>query len=230
MPKLKAQLHIHTKEDPADHLKYTAKQIIDHAAGLGYEILSITCHNVLIFNEDLKKYAEKRRIHLIPGIEKTIDHKHVIILNATVSSQKIHTWDDLKTYKEKHPDCFVMAAHPFYPFYNYGKKLEENIGLFDAIEYSWYHSKKINKYNKKAVETAEKHRLPLIGTSDNHLPRYFDSTYSIIETPKKETDAIFQAIRSGKISFVSHDLSLWQLTVVWIRYMLNILTKKALLK
>jgi predicted metal-dependent phosphoesterase TrpH len=211
MPKLKAQLHVHSKQDPIDGIRHTEKHIIDHAANLGYEVLAISCHNVVIFNDDLKKYAEKKRILLIPAIEKNIQRKHVLILNADIQAQNINTFKDLKEYKKKNKDCLVVAAHPYYRgFTSLGKKLDQNIEIFDAIEYSWYHSRKLNRANKKAVKTAEKHSLPLLGTSDNHLLRYFGSTYSIIEAPK-ETKAILSAIKKNQLKVISHDIPAWKL-------------------
>lgn len=222
MPKLKVQLHVHTKQDPVDNIRHTEKQKIDYAAKLGYDVLAITCHNVLIYNEDLKKYAEGKRILLIPAIEKSVERKHVLILNTNVEAQKIQTFNDLHLYKKKNPDCFMIAAHPYYPgWISLHKKLEEHIELFDAIEYSWYHSKRINRYNQKAIKTAEKHDLPMVGTSDNHLLPYFNHTYSIVDVKEKSMESIFKAIREKKITFVSHDLTPWKMlcivTEMWIR-------------
>lgn len=208
MRKFKVQFHVHTKQDPVDNIKHTEKQKIDHAAKLGYDALAITCHNVVIFNEDLKKYAEEKRILLIPAIEKSVERKHVLILNADVEAQKIQTFNDLRLYKKNNPHCFMIAAHPYYPgWISLHKKLEEHIDIFDAIEYSWYHSKRINKYNQKAIKTAEKHNLPMVGTSDNHLMRYFDHTYSIVEAKEKSIESIFKAMKDKKVTFVSHDLT-----------------------
>lgn len=214
MRKLKAQLHVHTRQDPVDNIKHTEKQKIDHAAACGYDVMAITCHNVVIFNEDLKKYAEEKRILLIPAIEKSIQRKHVLILNADIEAQKINSFEDLRKYKEEHPDCFVVAAHPYYPgWISLKKRLEEHIDLFDAIEHSWYHSKRINRYNKKARATAEKHGLPMLATSDNHLLPYFDHAYSIVEADK-DIHSIFQAIRGNKVKTVSHGLNPWKMFCV----------------
>ena len=115
MPKLKAQLHVHSKQDPLDNIRYTEKQLIDHAAKLGYDVLAISCHDVVIFSDDLKKYAEKKRVLLIPAIEKSIEKKHVLILNADIQSQNLKTFEDLKKYKKKKTDCLIVAVHPYYP-------------------------------------------------------------------------------------------------------------------
>ncbi|MBU0668124.1 PHP domain-containing protein [Patescibacteria group bacterium] len=225
MPKLKAQLHIHTRQDPVDNIRHTERQKIDYAAKNGYDVMAITCHNVMIFNDDLKKYAEKKRILLIPGIEIGINRKHVLILNAGVEAQNIKSFADLRKYKEKNPKCMIIAVHPYFPgWVSLHKRFDENIDLFDAVEYSWFHSKRINRYNKKAIAAAEKHNLPILATSDNHLLRYFNNTYSFIEADKN-IDSIFRAIKEKKVTFVSHDLTPWKMvcivTEMWVRQLVK---------
>jgi predicted metal-dependent phosphoesterase TrpH len=214
MRKLKVQFHLHTRQDPYDYIRHSEKELIDEAARLNYDVLSITCHNVIIFNEDLKKYAEKKRILLIPGIEKSIRRRHVVILNATIDAQNIKNFDDLEKYRKKHPECFIIAAHPYYPGgISLKKRLERYISLFDAIEYCWYHSKKFNTYNKKAVKTAEKYGLPILATADCHMIKYLNYTYSLIEAGK-DVHSIFDAIRKKKIEIVSHNLPWWKLLII----------------
>lgn len=210
MKRLKIQLHLHTKQDPLDNIKYSEKQAIDRAAKLGYEVMAITCHNVVIFNDDLRKYAEEKRILLIPGIEKSIERKHVVILNAEVEAQNIQSFNDLAKYRKDHPDCFVIAAHPYNlkPF-SLRETLEERIELFDAIEYTYFHTKRLNKANQKAVKTAEKHNKPVIATADCHFIKYLDHSYSIINT-NKDIPSVFKALRTKEIQIISHDLAWWQ--------------------
>lgn len=230
MHKLKVQFHVHTGQDPMDAIAHSEIEMIDRAAKLGYDVVAITCHNVVIFSDQLKKYAESKRILLIPAIEKSIHHKHVLILNADVKAQQIQNFADLKRYREQKPDCFVIAAHPYYPApIALRKALDENIELFDGIEYSWYHTKKINKFNLKAQKMAEKHGLPIIATSDNHLLRYFDNAYSLVEAGKN-IPAIFKALREKKIDIVSHDLKWWELITVYGEMSLRQLVKMFALK
>lgn len=216
MPRLKAQLHVHTKQDPLDFISHSEKEIIDYAANLGYEVLAISCHNIVIHTDYLKKYAEKKRILLIPAIEKDIEGKHVLIINADISAQNVNTFEQLKKYKENNPDCLIIAPHPFYPgSTSLGKKLLKNHTLFDAIEYSYFHSKHIDLFNKKAVKTAEKFKLPLLGTSDNHIKKYFDTTYSII-TAEKNTKSVIKAIKAKKIEITSHPIPLIKLIFIYL--------------
>lgn len=76
---LKIQFHLHTGLDPHDAIKHTEKELIDATAKLQYDVIAITCHNTLVFNEELFQYAAKKNILLIPGIEKTIAAHHGVV-------------------------------------------------------------------------------------------------------------------------------------------------------
>ena len=145
---LKADFHIHTKEDSEDKIKYSAKEIIDKASKLHYDVLSITLHNSQYYNDEIKKYAKKKDILLIPGIEKTIEGKHILLINFKEKElEQIKTIKDIKKFK--HKNNLVVAPHPFYKFSScLDYKLIENIKLFDAIEHCFFYSKIIN-LNKK---------------------------------------------------------------------------------
>ncbi|MDH4268269.1 MAG: PHP domain-containing protein, partial [Deltaproteobacteria bacterium] len=60
MKALKADLHLHTAEDPVDRAQYTAKELIAKAADKGFDVISITNHQQMTFNQDLFSYAKER--------------------------------------------------------------------------------------------------------------------------------------------------------------------------
>lgn len=199
MKSLKVQFHVHTKDDPLDKPKHTAKEMLDFAASKEYDVVSITHHDGYFFNEEIFAYAEKLGILLIPGIEKTIERRHVLIINATHDVEKIVTFYDLCKYKKSHPDCLIIAPHPYFPRgFCLQEKLLQNINLFDAIEYSWFFTKKVNLFNKKAENIAKLHRKPLMATSDNHMLKYFDQGYTLVHA-EKNWPSIREAIVNNKI-------------------------------
>ena len=199
MKPLKVQFHVHTAQDPVDRPKHTAEEMLDFATSKNYDVVSITHHDHFFFNEDIKKYAEERGILLVPGIEKTICRRHVLIINATKDAEKINNFYDLCQYKKKNPSILVIAAHPYYPRgFCLHEKLLENINLFDAIEYSWFHTKNINSFNKKAEKVAKLYRKPMIATSDNHILPYFDKNFSLVFAEKNWT-SIREAIVNHKL-------------------------------
>ena len=80
---LKADFHMHTKDDPQDYkfVRHSAEELIDHAASLKFQVLSITNHDKITYSPYLREYAAHRGILLLPGAEATIEGKHVLIIN-----------------------------------------------------------------------------------------------------------------------------------------------------
>jgi len=211
MKKLKADLHIHTSEDPEDLIKYSAVQLIDMAADLGYQVLSITNHNAVTWNNYLRDYAKERGIILIPGIEATIEGRHVLIYNADFSQIDRNKVSSLASLKNS--QSLIVAPHPFFPSTVALRGLfKKNIHLFDAVEFSHFYTKNIN-FNQKAKKIANQHDLPIIGTSDAHQRIQFHSTYSLIEA-EFHPQAVIEAIKQHKVEVVTNPLSLSALTKI----------------
>jgi len=205
MGKLKADIHLHTREDPQDSVKYSGKELIDQAYLKGFDILAITNHNQVTHDNYLAEYARERGILLIPGAEATIGKKHVLLLNMDYPLHRIRTFDDLKSLKDG--TGLIIAPHPFFPsFTSLNSKLEKHLDIFDAVEYSHCYLEKIN-FNKKAEVLAKKFSLPLIGTSDAHFLWQIGTTYSLIET-EKDLESVIAAIKEGKVEVVTEPLSL----------------------
>lgn len=202
---LKTDLHVHTSEDKVDgdHISYSARELIDIAAAKGYKVISITNHEYVFFNNEIKRYAAKKGILLIPGVEKTVQGKHILLYNITQKqANKIKKVDDLKKLDRK--KVLIIAAHPYIPFIGLGRKLVKSIELFDALEHSSF-SHNIIDFNRKAKKTAKKYKKTLIGTSDAHDICYFGTTYSLVDS-KKDMKSIFNAIKRNKVKIITKHL------------------------
>ncbi|RPJ05692.1 MAG: hypothetical protein EHM36_07960 [Deltaproteobacteria bacterium] len=200
---LKADLHLHTAEDPCDRVPHTAKELISKAADEGFEVLAITNHQCLTFNQRLSSYARERGILLIPGMEVNVRHRHVLLLNPP-SGRKVPDFSSLSALRR--PDTLIIAPHPYFPNpRSLNGYLLKNLKLFDAIEYCHFYSHRIN-FNQKAVAVSSLHGLPLVGNSDTHFLRQLGTTYSLIYA-EKDPEAIFEAIRQRRIEIVTRPLS-----------------------
>ncbi len=211
--RLKCDLHIHTKEDPRHQLNYTAEELIDRAAEKGYQVISITNHNIVTYSERLAQYASTRGILLIPGVEATVMGKHVLIYGVDKMDTK---WDRMTFFDLKRvraDGAFVVAPHPFYPNYNcIGTLLERFSSLFDAVEYSHLYTKKVN-FNHKAQSFASKNNLPILGLSDAHSLKQLDYTFTVIESDPDQ-ESIFAAIRGRKTSIVTRPAKIYTSSLV----------------
>lgn len=192
---LKADLHIHTGEDHYDKIKYSSKELINHAAKLGFEVLAITNHHKIHYNKVLDDYAKKKGILLIPSVETHINGKEVLLLNVKKLG-RVKDFSDLERLRKE--NVVVIAPHAFYPRFScLGKELLRNIRHFDGIEYCHFYLPFLN-FNKKAVKVAKKYNKTLVGTSDMHTLFQMGHTYSLIDCDKN-IDSVLEAIRKGKV-------------------------------
>jgi predicted metal-dependent phosphoesterase TrpH len=200
---LKADLHLHTAEDPLDSVRYTAKEIISKAAEEGFDVLSITNHQIVTFSQELFFYAQERGILLIPGVEVTIRRRHVLLLNPPPG--KIGP-EFSQLSKLRRPETLIVAPHPYYPgTYSLNGHLLKHRHLFDALEYCHFYSPRIN-FNAKAIEVCQSQGFPLIGNSDAHFLSQFGTTYSLIYA-EKNLESIFSAIREKRVAVVTRPLT-----------------------
>lgn len=203
MKSLKSDLHIHTSEDPEDLVRYSAIELIDRAHSLGYQVLSITNHNHLTYSNYLRDYALERGIVLIPGMEATIQGKHVLLYNIDFANVDRSSIAGLKALKR--PDSLVIAPHPYFPSpVALGNRLDRHADLFDAIEHCHLYTKRID-FNARARKLAIKRDIPIVGTSDAHQRSQFHTTYSLIRAEAHPV-AVIQAIKNGYVEVVSRPL------------------------
>lgn len=209
VPFLRADFHLHTAEDPEDIAELSARELIRTAAKLDYGVLSITNHNIVTYDEKLRRYAERRGILLLPGAEISVEGKHVLVINSGLRGgsldERIRTFGELEKVKDE--GTLIIAPHPFHRArVCLGADLKKNLRLFDALEASHFYSQHIN-LNEKAERYAKRYGLPLVGTSDTHFFFQFGRSYSLVESDK-EPGAVIGAVKAGRIEAVSTPLTI----------------------
>lgn len=193
---LKAELHAHCSDDPRDDIDHSAEMLIDAVAAKHYDVLAITCHGALVYNEYLAEYARRRDVLLLPGIESYLDGRHVLILNPGPEHLAATTFAELRAAGPG--DAAVIAPHPFYPGrVNVREKLFEYRDVFHAVEYCNFYVRGLN-FNRRAEKAARELGLPLIGTSDTHVLPFDDSTFAWIQA-EREAASVIRAVRSGAV-------------------------------
>ena len=208
---LKANFHMHTREDPVDKLSYTIYEAVDYASKKGFEVLVFTPHKKFVWKKDYADYAIGKGVLLIPGVEASIEKKDVVIANCDELVNSVNTFDELVNYKKKNPHIFVLAPHPFvFSKKSLGEKLEEHIDLFDAVELSVFSNKFFN-FNKKAIEMAEKYGKPLMATSDNHFIKDLGRGHILVDAKEKTAGAVFEAIKNKNFENKLNTMNLWDM-------------------
>jgi predicted metal-dependent phosphoesterase TrpH len=195
---LKVELHAHTGLDPLDYIPHTTRQLIDRAAALGYGALAVTLHDRYYDPADDREYAQARGVVLIPGIERTIRRRHVLLINFPRECEAVASFDDVRALKRRFPRGIVIAPHAFYPTMSaMGRDPEGCLDVVDAIEVNSMFTPWVN-FNNRAVAWARAHGKPLVGNTDLHLLEQLGTTYTLVDAPP-DADAICAAIRAGKV-------------------------------
>lgn len=195
---LKVELHAHSADDPVDAIPHTTLQLIERAAEMGYDALAVTLHDRQLELCQYTAYAAQCGVTLIPGVERTVEGKHVLLLNFTRGTDTVRTFADVAALKRRDPGGLVIAPHPFFPGSTCLRGLmDRHAGLFDAVEYNAMFTASLN-FNDAGERWARAHGKPMVGNGDVHRLRQFGSTYSLVDAAP-HPDAICQAIRGGRV-------------------------------
>ena len=205
---LKVELHAHTADDPRDCIPYDTIELIDRAAELGYQALAITLHDKQLDVLQIAAHARDRGLVIIPGIERTICGKHVLLLNFSRSAERVESFEDVRRLKAR-SNGLVLAPHPFYPatccLHGY---LDRYADLFDAVELNAFYTRTID-FNRHAIKWAKAHGKPVVGNADVHRLEQLGTTYTLIDAAPNPA-AICEAIRAGRVEVRTQPISLGQ--------------------
>jgi predicted metal-dependent phosphoesterase TrpH len=203
---LKVELHAHTDQDPADRIAHTTDDLIDRAAELGYDALAVTLHDRYFDPAVHAAHAARRGVMLLSGIERTIEGKHILLINFPEAVARVDTFADVRALKAR-TNGLVVAPHPFYPVPSALRSvLDREVSLVDAVEVNAMFTAAID-FNGAAVSWARANNKPLVGNTDLHLLEQMGTTYSLVDA-ERNADAICAAVRAGRVEVEREALSI----------------------
>jgi predicted metal-dependent phosphoesterase TrpH len=203
---LKVDFHIHTGDDPMDRIPYSTHQLIDRAAVLGYDALAITLHDRQLDVQPLAAWAAERGVVLIPGIERTVEGCHVLLVNFPGNAvDHVRTFDDLRRMKQDHRGL-VIAPHPYFPgLHSLFGALNRHGDIFDAVERNAMYTASLD-FNRPAERWAHAHNKPMVGNGDVHRLEQLDTTYTLVDA-ERDPAAICAAVAAGRVRPVTRPLT-----------------------
>jgi predicted metal-dependent phosphoesterase TrpH len=216
---LKADFHLHVREDPCDRIKYSAKDAIDIYKRLGFKVMTFTCHDSVCYSNSLHEYAKKKGILLLKGMEARVEGKDVIIINPTNNIPRLklrhrkknsvcgRLFDDFEMLdRQRDEGAVTIAPHPFYIMSAaLGNKLYSNINKFDAIEHCHFYTKWLNR-NNPARKAAKMYKKPVVASSDAHNKFQMNTNYTLLDSELNK-DGVLEAIRKGNVEIRTRPLS-----------------------
>ena len=204
---LRGDFHHHINTDPCDgdFVRHSAGELVERAAAAGLDVLAITCHESLPYDDDITRYAAARGVLLLRGMEATVDGYHVLLLNFPEYPPGVCTMADVAACKTR--EALVIAPHPFYPAgVAGGEMLAAHTALFDAVEFSGLYTALTQRFNRRAVEYARKVGRPVVGNSDTHFLWQIGRTFTLIDAAPHPA-ALLEALRDGRVQVVTRPLS-----------------------
>ncbi|MBU5575184.1 MAG: PHP domain-containing protein [Candidatus Aenigmarchaeota archaeon] len=203
---INADFHIHTCLSKCSVLK--PNEIVELALKKKLDVIAITDHNNIKGAEIVKKIA-KNKILVIKGVEIKTYEGEILILNPS----KVYKGNLIEVCEEAIKDnAIIIAPHPFDLMRN---SIRDNIitisKYLSAIEI--FNSRAIfQMFNKKAMETAKKLKIPGIVGSDSHTKYEIGRVKNIFDCEKKEEE-IFEKLRRGEFKIFYRKSPAWVHTV-----------------
>lgn len=189
-----------------DRIPYSTHQLIDRAAALGYDALAITLHDCQLDVQPLAAWAAERGVVLIPGIERTVEGCHVLLLNFPGDAvDRMRTFDDVRRLKQDHRGL-VIAPHPYFPgLHSLFGALNRHADIFDAVERNAMYTASLD-FNRPAERWAHAHNKPVVGNGDVHRLEQLDTTYTLVDA-ERDPAAICAAVAAGRVRLVTRPLT-----------------------
>ncbi|MCX8153526.1 MAG: CehA/McbA family metallohydrolase [Candidatus Bathyarchaeota archaeon] len=185
---VKADLHVHTVY--SNDSVITPKELVFYAKKQGLTAVAITDHNQV---EGALKIAKETDFVIIPGIEISSMHGHIVGLN--VGERIPRGLSVAETVDRIHEAGGVaVACHPFALLKgSVGKHISSK---FDAVETINASAFPFNRATRKATQLAEQLKLPKVAGTDAHYGPVIGKAYTLIRS-EESVDAIVKAIAKG---------------------------------
>ena len=143
---------------------------------------------------------------LIPGIERTVEGRHVLLLNFHPGpAEDVRSFDDIRRLKREHQGL-VVAPHPYFPGpHSLFGALNRHADIFDAVEYNAMYTALLD-FNRPAERWARAHDKPMVGNGDVHRFAQLGTTYSLVDA-ERNAASICAAVAAGRTRVVTRPLT-----------------------
>jgi predicted metal-dependent phosphoesterase TrpH len=191
VPRLRIDLHLHTNY--SKDANTTLEEAIHYAKKKHLDGIAVTDHDTV---EGARKLAQEQDFLVIPGIEVSSRHGHILGLNIT---EPIPPRLDIVETVERIRllGGLAVIAHPAVVIKTgLGTRIDSASGI-DAVEVINASALPFSLSIYLSHRLALRLRLPETAGSDSHYPDEIGSAYTIIDADPNR-DGVIEAIRKGR--------------------------------
>jgi predicted metal-dependent phosphoesterase TrpH len=200
VPRLKIDLHLHTNY--SRDANTTLEEAVYYARKKQLDGIAITDHDRV---EGARRLAQEKDFLVIPGIEVSSRHGHILGLNITEPvPPKLSIAETVE--KIRLLGGLAVIAHPSVVIKTgLGARIDSASGI-DAVEVINASAIPFSLSTYLSHRLALRLQLPETAGSDSHYPDEIGSAYTIIDADPNREDVI-EAIRKGKTEPVGKPIS-----------------------
>jgi predicted metal-dependent phosphoesterase TrpH len=200
VPRLKIDLHLHTNY--SRDANTTLEEAVYYAQKKQLDGIAITDHDRV---EGARRLAQEKDFLVIPGIEVSSRHGHILGLNITEPvPPKLSIAETVE--KIRLLGGLAVIAHPSVVIKTgLGARIDSASGI-DAVEVINASAIPFSLSTYLSHRLALRLQLPETAGSDSHYPDEIGSAYTIIDADPNREDVI-EAIRKGKTEPVGKPIS-----------------------
>ena len=186
--RLKIDLHVHTRYS---HDSTTSlDEIVSYAKKRGLDGVAITDHDVV--EGALKLVQKAKELVIIPGVEVTTSHGHVLALNITRPvPTELSPFETIQIIHEA--GGIAVAAHPTVLYKGLRGCVDSNFDAIEVINASAFPFFLSTYLSQKLAVRLD---LPQTAGSDAHYASEIGFAYTVVDAAP-EVDEIVHAIKKG---------------------------------
>ncbi len=194
----KADLHVHTL---ASDGKNTYEEMIAVAKRRGLNAIAFTDHDTL-----MAKKIKPTDFLIIPGIERTTDKGHVVVLGE-MNELPPSNLDELLDFVAEN-NLVAFAPHPF----DFPVRRPLGIIAFNRFKLvEGINGGTPDFFNLKAIREAERRGIKWLCNSDAHAVAHLGRYYNIFEEEPSSVEELLELLRKGKFRPAVRKVSLLDL-------------------
>jgi len=190
VPNLRIDLHLHTNY--SRDAKTTLEEAIQYAKKKQLDGIAVTDHDTI---EGARRLAEEKDFLVIPGIEVSSRHGHILGLNiAEPIPPGLNMAETVERIRLL--GGLAVIAHPAVIIKGLGTRIH-SASCIDAVEVINASAIPFSLSIYLSRRLALRLRLPETAGSDSHYPDEIGTAYTVVEADPNRDDVI-EAIRKGR--------------------------------